>query len=52
MSQIPVIRVKLKECNDAEVIINEDDFDPANHEKVGEEKPVKRGRKKADEADE
>ena len=51
MSQIPVIRVKLKECNDAEVIINEEDFDPAKHEKVGEEKP-KRGRKKVEEADE
>ena len=48
-----VIKVLLKQFGMAEANINEDDFDPELHEKVGEEKPVaKRGRKKAEEIDE
>lgn len=48
-----VIKVLLKQFDMAEANINEADFDPELHEKVGEEKqPAKRGRKKVEEADE
>ena len=46
MSDIVTIKVMYKPGK-YEMVINESDFDDKIHEKIGEEKPVKSGKKKA-----